>query len=354
MNADDRYVVISADCHGGGEIHEYRDFLASQVPRRVRRLGRRLPDPVHRPPRRPRRAQLGLRPSHARPRGRRHRRRSHLPEHDPAVLPRRRAGDAGTAGRRARPRAALGGAAGAQPLARRLLRAHTGTTRRHRADPAPRRRRVGRGDPLGARPTGSPAASSCPARLPASGCCRSTTSSTTRSGRCARSSACRSTTTVGARARARGPEQEDIVMFLLEVTWWSHNVLTNLIVGGALERHPDLQFVFTEQGTGWVPDFLGSARLLLRSHAQRGRLAGTRVGPARRREAGVASRASTGPASATSARASSGRRRCRSASRSASTASCGGATTRTRSRATRSRRRRSGSASPVSTRSRCR
>ena len=30
MNADDRYVVISADCHGGGEIHEYRDYLASQ------------------------------------------------------------------------------------------------------------------------------------------------------------------------------------------------------------------------------------------------------------------------------------------------------------------------------------
>ncbi len=30
MNADDRYVVISADCHGGGEIHEYRDFLASR------------------------------------------------------------------------------------------------------------------------------------------------------------------------------------------------------------------------------------------------------------------------------------------------------------------------------------
>ena len=59
-------------------------------------------------------------------------------------------------------------------------------------------------------------------------------------------------------------------MFLLEVTWWSHNVLTNLIVGGALDRHPDLQFVFTEQGTAWVPDFLGSARLLLRPHAQRG------------------------------------------------------------------------------------
>src|SRR5262249_10520128 len=30
MHPDDHYVVISADCHGGGEIHEYRDFLASQ------------------------------------------------------------------------------------------------------------------------------------------------------------------------------------------------------------------------------------------------------------------------------------------------------------------------------------
>jgi predicted TIM-barrel fold metal-dependent hydrolase len=61
----------------------------------------------------------------------------------------------------------------------------------------------------------------------------------------------------GSAGPPRGPEQEDIVMFLLEVTWWSHNVLTNLIVGGALERHPNLQFVFTEQGTAWVPDFLG-------------------------------------------------------------------------------------------------
>jgi len=61
----------------------------------------------------------------------------------------------------------------------------------------------------------------------------------------------------GSAGPPRGMEQEDIVMFLLEVTWWSHNVLTNLIVGGALERHPNLQFVFTEQGTAWVPDFLG-------------------------------------------------------------------------------------------------
>ena len=67
-------------------------------------------------------------------------------------------------------------------------------------------------------------------------------------------------------------------MFLLEVTWWSHRALTHLIVGGALERHPDLQLVFTEQGTAWVPERAGPARLLLRPHAQRGRLAGDTSG----------------------------------------------------------------------------
>src|SRR3954470_24342374 len=30
MPADERYVVISADCHGGGELHEYRDYLDPQ------------------------------------------------------------------------------------------------------------------------------------------------------------------------------------------------------------------------------------------------------------------------------------------------------------------------------------
>ena len=30
MHDDERYTVISADCHGGGEIREYRDYLPSQ------------------------------------------------------------------------------------------------------------------------------------------------------------------------------------------------------------------------------------------------------------------------------------------------------------------------------------
>jgi predicted TIM-barrel fold metal-dependent hydrolase len=49
---------------------------------------------------------------------------------------------------------------------------------------------------------------------------------------------------------------EDPVIFLLEVTWWSHRTLAHLIVSGAMQRHPDLQVVFTEQGTAWVPDEL--------------------------------------------------------------------------------------------------
>ena len=201
LNADDHYVVISADCHGGGEIHEYRDFLASQYHDEFDAWVDGYDDPLPRPARRPREAQLGLRPARARPRGRRHRRRGDLPQHDPAVLPRWRAGHADPARRRARPRAAVGRAAGAQPLAGRLLRAHARagapasrrsccTTSTHRS-----RRSAGR------TPTGSPAGSSCPARRPASGCCRCTASTTTRSGRCAKSSACRSTTTAAARVR---------------------------------------------------------------------------------------------------------------------------------------------------------
>ena len=45
-------------------------------------------------------------------------------------------------------------------------------------------------------------------------------------------------------------------MFLLEVTWWAHRTLWHLIFSGVMDRHPDLQFVFTEQGTAWLPDEL--------------------------------------------------------------------------------------------------
>lgn len=48
------------------------------------------------------------------------------------------------------------------------------------------------------------------------------------------------------------------VIFLLEVTWWAHRALWHLIFSGVMERHPELQFVFTEQGTAWIPETLAT------------------------------------------------------------------------------------------------
>src|SRR5205807_6707842 len=60
----------------------------------------------------------------------------------------------------------------------------------------------------------------------------------------------------GSAVPAMGEEPVDKVIFLLEVTWWANRALWHLIFGGVLERHPDLQVVFTEQGTAWIPERL--------------------------------------------------------------------------------------------------
>ena len=67
-------------------------------------------------------------------------------------------------------------------------------------------------------------------------------------------------------------------MFLLEATWWAHRALWQLIFAGVLERHPTLQFVFTEQGTAWLPEQLATLDDYYDRMAARGRLAGARVG----------------------------------------------------------------------------
>ncbi|HWW52443.1 MAG TPA: amidohydrolase family protein [Acidimicrobiales bacterium] len=53
-----------------------------------------------------------------------------------------------------------------------------------------------------------------------------------------------------------GEEPIANVIFLLEVTWWAHRTLWHLVFSGVLERHPGLQLVFTEQGTAWIPETL--------------------------------------------------------------------------------------------------
>ena len=85
-----------------------------------------------------------------------------------------------------------------------------------------------------------------------------------------------------------GPYPSAQMMFLLEVTWWAHRTLWHLIYSGVMERHPTLQFVFTEQGTAWVPEELDPARLLPRppvGRRRRRRVAGGEVRRRRRRAA---------------------------------------------------------------------
>ena len=143
------------------------------------------------------------------------------------------------------------------------------------------------------------------------------------------------------RGRAHGPYPEARVMFLLEVTWWAHRGCGTSSFGGALERHPDLQFVFTEQGTAWCPRPRRSSTTTTPGWGRRRLAGGQRFGPAGGEQGCRCSRASTGLASATVG-ASFIRARRGAASRSVSTGSCGAATIRTRNRASPSPERRSG------------
>ena len=55
-----------------------------------------------------------------------------------------------------------------------------------------------------------------------------------------------------------GDYPEAQIMFLVEATWWAHRALWQLVYAGVMERHPTLQFVFTEQGTAWLPEQLAT------------------------------------------------------------------------------------------------
>jgi predicted TIM-barrel fold metal-dependent hydrolase len=53
-----------------------------------------------------------------------------------------------------------------------------------------------------------------------------------------------------------GDEPAGGVMWIVETSWFSRRALWHLILSGVFERHPDLQFVLTEQGASWVPETL--------------------------------------------------------------------------------------------------
>lgn len=50
-----------------------------------------------------------------------------------------------------------------------------------------------------------------------------------------------------------GDTPVDDMFFLLDLRWWDINRFRSLILGGVLDRHPGLKVVFTESGIGWIP-----------------------------------------------------------------------------------------------------
>lgn len=53
-----------------------------------------------------------------------------------------------------------------------------------------------------------------------------------------------------------GGEPAARAVFMVETTWFSHRALWHLAFGGAFQRHPGLRLVLTEQGAGWIPAVL--------------------------------------------------------------------------------------------------
>lgn len=53
-----------------------------------------------------------------------------------------------------------------------------------------------------------------------------------------------------------GDTPVDDMFFLLDLRWWDISRFRNLILGGVLDRHPGLKVVFTESGIGWIPQEL--------------------------------------------------------------------------------------------------
>jgi predicted TIM-barrel fold metal-dependent hydrolase len=62
---------------------------------------------------------------------------------------------------------------------------------------------------------------------------------------------------VNCHAGGAGPRTGDTpiddMFFLLDLRWWDISRFRSLILGGVLDRHPGLKVVFTESGADWIP-----------------------------------------------------------------------------------------------------
>ena len=209
----DRYTVISADCHAGADLLDYRPYLEKSYHDDFDAWAATYVNPYE-----------DLLADTADRNWNSDRRLAELeadgivaevvfPNTIPPFFP--SASLMAPAPTRGGVRAALGRPARPQPLARRLLRGRPGPPGGRRADPAQRRRRGGPRDPPDRRRRASPAASCCPVRRRARACPSCTRRRTTRSGRSATSSAYRSTTTAARRPRRSATNRRPA-----RCSWW--------------------------------------------------------------------------------------------------------------------------------------
>ncbi|MEU7449789.1 amidohydrolase family protein [Streptomyces diastaticus] len=67
-----------------------------------------------------------------------------------------------------------------------------------------------------------------------------------------------------------GTTELDDMFFLLDLRWWDINRFRHLVLGGVLERHPELKVVLTESGIGWIPRELRKMDLVFDSVRSKG------------------------------------------------------------------------------------
>ena len=324
MAPTDRYIVISSDCHAGGNHAQYREYLdpAYVDGSTPGGAGTRTRSATSRTTAAP---ATGTTTAASRRPGRRRRRgRGRVPEHGAA----RSSPPAWSSPRRPTPeelRAAPGRHPGPQPVAGRLLRRRTPPVGPAWARSCSTTSTTRSTTSAGSRPTASPACC-CPASRPTPASSRCTHPCTTRCGRCARSSDLPVTHHGGGSGMPDfGAYPSSTTMYMMEAGFFANRALWHLIMSGVFERFPELVFVMTEQGAGWIPgvleqmDDMNDRPWPPTSSASRGRPPSCCPGP----------RASTSRRTAGSAPASRPRARPRCSATSASRSSCGAATTRT-------------------------
>ncbi|MGH9205054.1 MAG: amidohydrolase family protein, partial [Acidimicrobiales bacterium] len=76
-----------------------------------------------------------------------------------------------------------------------------------------------------------------------------------------------------------GPYPAAGVLWLAETTFYSRRALTHLLAGGVFERFPRLRFVLTEQGAAWIPPLLDQLDGFHGQMVRAGRVGELKYGP---------------------------------------------------------------------------